>query len=66
MHIKPALGRVKLENITPTHARALYREKLDTGLAPRTVNYIHTTLGLGGSLRGASDRGLKTVRVVRE
>lgn len=24
--------------------RALYREKLDAGLAPRTVNYIHTTL----------------------
>jgi integrase len=44
VHIKPALGRVKLKNITPTHARALYREKLDTGLAPRTVNYIHTTL----------------------
>jgi len=44
VHIKPALGRVKLKNITPTHARALYREKLDTGLATRTVNYIHTTL----------------------
>jgi integrase len=44
VHLKPALGRVKLKNITPTHARALYREKLDTGLAPRTVNYIHTTL----------------------
>ena len=34
VHIKPALGKVKLKNITPTHARALYREKLDTGLAP--------------------------------
>src|SRR5215211_5665151 len=44
VHIKPALGRVKLKNITPTHARALYREKLNTGLASRTVNYIHTTL----------------------
>jgi integrase len=44
VHIKPALGRVKLKNITPTHARALYREKLDSGLTSRTVNYIHTTL----------------------
>jgi len=34
VHIKPALGKVKLKNITPTHARALYREKLDSGLAP--------------------------------
>src|SRR5215211_6342912 len=44
VHIKPALGRVKLKNITPTHARALYREKLDAGLSRRTVQYIHTTL----------------------
>jgi integrase len=44
VHIKPALGRVKLKALTPNHARGLYREKLDSGLAPRTVNYIHTTL----------------------
>jgi integrase len=44
VHLKPAFGRMKLKNLTTTHARALYREKLDSGLAPRTVNYIHTTL----------------------
>ncbi len=44
VHIKPAIGRVKLKALTPAHARALYRKKLDAGLAPRTVNYIHTTL----------------------
>jgi integrase len=44
VHLKPALGRVKLKSLTPTHARGLYRQKLDTGLAPRTVQYIHTTL----------------------
>src|SRR3712207_5473305 len=44
VHLKPALGRVKLKNLTPTHLRALYREKLDLGLASRTVNYIHTAL----------------------
>lgn len=43
-HLRSALGRTKLKNLTTTHARALYREKLDAGLAPRTVNYIHTTL----------------------
>jgi len=44
VHLKPALGRMKLKNLTTTHARALYRQKLDAGLAPRAVNYIHTTL----------------------
>jgi integrase len=44
VHIKPTLGRIKLKAITPTHVRGLYREKLDDGLAPRTVQYIHTTL----------------------
>src|SRR5215204_835717 len=58
VHIKPALGKVKLKNITPTHARALYREKLDTGLAPRTVNYIHTTLSK--ALKDAVADGLIT------
>jgi integrase len=43
-HIKPALGRVRLDSLTPNHVRRLYRQKLDSGLAPRTVNYIHVTL----------------------
>jgi len=30
--------------LTTAHVRGLYREKLDSGLAPRTVQYIHTTL----------------------
>jgi integrase len=42
-HIKPAIGRVKLKALTPTHVRALYREKLEK-LSPRSVNYIHVTL----------------------
>ena len=44
VHLIPALGPVKLKNLTPVHVRALYREKLDSGLSPRTVEYIHTTL----------------------
>jgi integrase len=44
VHIKPTLGRVKLKTLTPAQVRGLYRKKLDSGLAPRTVNYIHTTL----------------------
>jgi integrase len=44
VHIKPAFGRMKLKALTLNHVRALYRQKLDSGLAPRTVNYIHVTL----------------------
>jgi len=44
VHIKPTIGRLKLKALTPAHARALYRQKLDSGLSPRTVNYIHVTL----------------------
>jgi integrase len=44
VHIKPTLGRIKLKGLTPAHIRGLYREKLDAGLSPRTVQYIHTTL----------------------
>jgi integrase len=43
-HIAPALGRLKLKSLTPAHVRGLYRNKLDSGLAPRTVQYIHVTL----------------------
>jgi integrase len=44
LHIKPSLGRVGLNKLTPTHVRGLYREKLDSGLAPATVRRIHSTL----------------------
>jgi integrase len=44
VHIKPVFGRIKLKSLTPNHVRTLYRKKLDSGLAPRTVNYVHTTL----------------------
>ncbi len=44
LHIRPVLGRLKLKNLTPAHVRGLYREKLDAGLSPRTVQYVHVTL----------------------
>lgn len=43
-HIRPVLGGMKLKNVTPAHVRGLYREKLEEGLSPRTVQYIHVTL----------------------
>jgi integrase len=44
IHIRPALGAMKLKNLAPVHVRGLYREKLQTGLSARTVQYIHVTL----------------------
>ena len=44
LHIKPMLGRIKLDKLTPIHVRSLYRERLEAGLAPRMVQLVHTTL----------------------
>jgi Phage integrase, N-terminal SAM-like domain len=43
-HVCPTLGSTKLSALTPAHVQGLYRQKLDEGLAPKTVKYIHTTL----------------------
>jgi integrase len=43
-HIRPALGRVKLGDLSPIHLRGLYAAKLASGLSGRTVGYIHVTL----------------------
>jgi integrase len=55
-HISPMLGGVKLKNLTPPHLRRLYKEKLDSGLGTRSVQYIHTTLHK--ALKQAVDDGL--------
>jgi integrase len=44
LHVRPVLGKLKLKNLSPAHVRGLYREKLDAGLSPRTVQYVHVTL----------------------
>ena len=44
LHVRPALGRVKLSKLTPAHVQGLYRDKLDSGLSPATVQKIHTVL----------------------
>jgi site-specific recombinase XerC len=44
VHINPALGKMKLKNLSPTHVRSFYRSKLDASSSPRSVQYIHTTL----------------------
>src|SRR5215218_2032631 len=43
-HVKPALGRVKLKNLTAMHLQRLYREKRDAELSASTVQKIHHIL----------------------
>jgi integrase len=43
-HIVPAMGNVRLSNLTPAHLQGFYRSKLDAGLSPRTVQYLHVVL----------------------
>jgi len=43
-HVKPALGRVKLKNLSAMHLQRLYREKQDAGLSASTVQKIHHIL----------------------
>jgi lysine decarboxylase len=60
-----AVGRVAAEALAaypPGIPNVLPGERLT---AP-TLDYIRTTLEQGGSLRGASDRALETIRVVVE
>lgn len=45
-HLIPALGRIKLSDITAAHLQRLYREKLDEGMAPGTVRQIHAVAGV--------------------
>lgn len=44
LHIKPELGRVKLDKLNALQLQSLYRKKLDQGLSPRRVQYIHVTI----------------------
>ena len=44
LHIGPALGRIKLVDLSPLQVQELYRAKLEGGLSPRSVHYVHVTL----------------------
>ncbi len=55
LHLVPTLGRVKLKALTPAHVRALYKDKLDSGLSASTVQRIHALLHK--ALKQAMDDG---------
>jgi lysine decarboxylase len=63
--VEEAVGRIATESLAaypPGIPNVLPGERLTA----ETLEYIHQTLELGGSLRGASDRRLRTLRVVVE
>jgi len=44
VHIVPAVGRIKLKALSPAHLQGLYRNRLDAGLSPCTVQRIHAVI----------------------
>jgi integrase len=43
-YVTPAVGRVRLNALTPAHVQGLYREMQDRGLSAQTVEYTHAVL----------------------
>lgn len=43
-HIKPAIGHIRLTQLSPIHLQNLYTLKLKEGLSKRSVKYIHTII----------------------
>src|SRR5215218_1159537 len=73
LHIRPAVGRITLKNLTTTQARWFYRERLDSGLAPATVHKLHIVLHKAlkaavadGLVPRNAAAGLKLPRITRE
>lgn len=67
LHVKPHIGDVKLQDLTPTRLDKLYRnletngsrrghQAGETGLSPRTVRYVHTIIS--SALKAAIHDGL--------
>lgn len=44
LHVIPALGHMKIQQLAPDHLDRLYADLLRAGLAPKTVRNLHTTL----------------------
>ena len=63
-HITPELGRIQLSRLSPLDVQAFTNRKLEAGLSPRTVQYLHAILrrALGQALRwGLVTRNVATL-----
>jgi integrase len=44
LHIKPALGHIALDKLTPLQVQSFLNRRLEAGLSPKSVRYIRGTL----------------------
>jgi integrase len=44
VHMVPALGHIKLKALSPAHLQGFYRDRLDAGLSPCTVQRLHAVI----------------------
>jgi integrase len=44
LHLKPTVGNAKLDKLGALQVQDMYRQKLDSGLSPRSVEIIHIPL----------------------
>jgi integrase len=61
LHLKPALGRIRLRNLTRMDVQRLINQKAWEGLSPRSIEYIHTTLSKALNAAVDSDLARKNV-----
>lgn len=59
LHLVPTLGKLTLQKLTPQHLDRLYRQKLESGLKPKSVAAIH------GMLHTALDKAVRLGLVSR-
>lgn len=58
-YIVPALGKVKLKNVTSSHIQSLYNSCVEKGLSPSSIKHIHNVLS--PALDQAVKEGLITI-----
>ena len=56
LHLRPGLGHLRVQAVTPVTLQAWYRRLLEAGLTPRTVQGCH--IRLTGAFRAAVDWGM--------
>lgn len=58
-HIIPALGKIKLKDLSPIQVQRFYKDLITSGLSPKTVRDIH------GVLHGALDKAIRMDMIKR-
>src|SRR4029077_13302697 len=44
LHLKPTIGKLPLDKLTPLHVQQLLNGRIARGLSPKTVRYVRGTL----------------------